>query len=421
MSLFKNMFGRKDPVEEMRRLHARQDWAGILSIAAGLDRTQLDTSSQDQVAAWESQAGDALATINLEEGSWAQQAGNLLRAREDFQLAFDQARSPALREQATKALAALEKGEQPLTEVDEEPPSPAGCSTCMTVNRTEKAPYESDIDEETRFELLLATMPDELAARYLTAGPTFRKAWLAIQDGDETQALDLLHEIPESERDALYLFEHGALMARSGQHVAALRDLQAALAAEPNLFQAFDAMVDTLFALGKTDELEAVLKQSLAAERYGGYCWARLAELHAKRRATEPALAAGLKALEEGFLDQGLILLCAQLLEQSGQFDQAETLYRRLPGGGCGGTHPLLAEFWLRREQNLDQALESFKGALRQERDNPRWLLRIAQVYFAKGWHKEAAEQVERLMRQGTLPEPVGAEVKALADRLRQD
>jgi tetratricopeptide (TPR) repeat protein len=263
-------------------------------------------------------------------------------------------------------------------------------------------------------------MPDELAARYLTAGPTFRKAWLAIQDGDEKKALDLLHEIPESERDALFLFEHGALMARSGQHADALRDLQAALAAEPTLFQAFDTMVDTLFALGKTDELEAVLKQSLAAERFGGYCWARLAELHAQRRETEPALAAGLKALEEGFLDQGLILLCAQLLEQSGQFDQAETLYRRLPGGGCGGTHPLLAEFWLRREQNLDQALESFKGALRQERDNPRWLLRIAQVYFAKGWHKEAAEQVERLMRQGTLPERVGTEVKALADSLRQ-
>jgi len=80
----------------------------------------------------------------------------------------------------------------------------------------------------------------------------------------------------------------------------------------------------------------------------------------------------------------------------------------------------MLAEFWLRRGQNLDRALESFKGALRQERDNPRWLLRIAQVYQARGWHKEATEQIERLMRQGGLPEQIRTEVKAMADLLQQ-
>jgi len=92
-----------------------------------------------------------------------------------------------------------------------------------------------------------------------------------------------------------------------------------------------------------------------------------------------------------------------------------------MPGGGCGGgVHPLLAEFWLRRDQNLDQALESFKSAMRQERDNPRWLLRIAQVYLAKGWRKEAAEQVERLMRQGDLSEQIRSEVKSVADQLQK-
>ena len=80
----------------------------------------------------------------------------------------------------------------------------------------------------------------------------------------------------------------------------------------------------------------------------------------------------------------------------------------------------MLAEFWLRREQNLNQALESFKGAMRQERDNPRWLLRIAQVYSAKGWRKEAAEQIERLMRQEDLPEQLHTEVKTLADQLQK-
>jgi Tfp pilus assembly protein PilF len=80
----------------------------------------------------------------------------------------------------------------------------------------------------------------------------------------------------------------------------------------------------------------------------------------------------------------------------------------------------MLAEFWLRRQKNLNQALESFKGAMRQERDNPRWLLRISQVYQAKGWRKEAAEQVERLMQQRDLPEEIRAEIKTLADQLQK-
>jgi cytochrome c-type biogenesis protein CcmH/NrfG len=79
----------------------------------------------------------------------------------------------------------------------------------------------------------------------------------------------------------------------------------------------------------------------------------------------------------------------------------------------------MLAEYWLRREQNLNKALESFKGAMRQESDNPRWLLRIAQVYMVKGWRKEATSQVEQLMRTANLPEFMKKEVNLLADQLK--
>ena len=264
-------------------------------------------------------------------------------------------------------------------------------------------------------------MPAELAERYMTAGMEFRQAWLAVQDSEDKRAMELLAKVPEAERNALFLFERGALMIRAGKLKKAHQDLQAALTAEPDLFPAFDALVDVLAATGRIDEMESALKQNLAAERIVGYSWARLSELHAQRRELEPALAAGLKALDEGVVDPGLISLCAQLLEQAERFDEAEDLLMRMPGGGCGGgAHPLLAEFWLRRGKNLDRALESFKGAMRQERDNPRWLLRISQVYLAKGWRKESSEQVQRLMSQGELPEELRAEVKEVADQLQQ-
>ena len=423
MSFFKKMFAKKDPIEEMRQLHARQDWAGVLSVSRQLDRNELVPALSEEIAEWECQAGDALAAINLDEGAWAQKSGNLLRAREDYQLAIELARSSGLRERAELALASLDRGEQPQEAAVSSggPAIHAGCnSSCATTTGPAVVAEKADLDEETRLELLLATMPAELAERYLTASPEFRQAWLMAQDGEEQQALTRLNQIPEAQRNSLFLFERGALMARSGQHKKAYQDLQAALTAEPGLFPAFDTLVDVLIASGRTEELEKTLKQTLAASRFIGYCWARLAELHAQRNELELALAAGLKALQEGTTDAGLISLCAQLLERAERVDEAEALLMHMPSGGCGGgAHPMLAELWLRRDKNLDRALESFKAALRQERDNPRWLLRIAQVYLAKGWRKQAAEQIERLMRQGELPEQIRAEIKSVADQLQ--
>ncbi len=124
MSFLKKMFGKKDPIDEMRQLHARQDWAGLLSVAKRVDRNDLDEDLQARIAAWENEAGDALAAINLEEGLWAQKSGNLLRAREDYQLAMGQVRSAELRGRIEQALAALDSG-QPPRDVDESDASPA--------------------------------------------------------------------------------------------------------------------------------------------------------------------------------------------------------------------------------------------------------------------------------------------------------
>lgn len=424
MSFLKKMFGKKDPVEDLQQRHERQDWAGILSAAKSINLSELPEEDQQKITAWKTDAGNALAQINIEEGQWAQKSGNLLRAREDFQLAMELACTDELRKRAKEALAALERGEMlPEEEVDTDGPAVhAGCNTCATTTEGPAIdPEETDLDEEARMELLLATLPEELADRYMSAGPEFREAWLMAQEGENKQALQLLKNVPETERNALFLYERGALMARTGQNNKARQDLQAALAAEPDLFPAFDSLTQVLVAMNKVGDLEKLLKQSLAEERFVALCWTRLAELHAHRREFEPALAAGMKAIDEGVNDPNLIVLCAQILESMERYDEAEAILMRLPSGGCGGgAHPMLAEYWLRRGKNHNKALESFKGALRQERDNPRWLLRIAQVYVAKGWKKEAAEQIQRLMQQGNnIPEQIRREVNAVADQLK--
>ena len=423
MHFLKKFFAQKNLVEEIRLLYDRKEWSAVVAQAKDLDLDTLDKSVVAELEGLINTARDALAKANLQEGLWAHQSGNLLRAREDFLLALEQAVSVSLQEQIKRSLDTLENGDdpQPHPLPAENPVAAASACNGCSPQESPRTETEEHLDEATRMDLLLATMPADLAERYQSCSPEFRKAWLAAQDGDDLLAQRLLSQIPPSEHNALFFFERGALLVRSGNLNPAFEDLQAALTEDPDLFPAFDALSDALASSGKVEQFETLLKQNISAGRFSGYCWARLAELHAQRKELELALTAGLKAIDEGITDTGLIVLCGQILERENRLDEAEALMQLLPaGGGCsGGVHPLLAEYWLRQEKNLNAALESFKGALRQDRENPRWRLRIAQVYLAKGWHKEASEHIESLMKTGGMTDHMREEVQAVADQLR--
>ncbi|MHB8707435.1 MAG: tetratricopeptide repeat protein [Desulfuromonadales bacterium] len=421
MSLLKSLFGKSDPVEELGKLRVRQEWAALLAAAKRVERTTLTAEVQAQVAAWEAEAGDRLAQLNLDEGEGALRAGNRLKARDHLQLAVEQARAVELRDRAEQLLSGLEGGAAVtrLAGAGAAAACGSGCGpTCAPSSMVESEEYE--LDAAGRLELLLATLPNELSGRYATAGTEFLQGWLAAQEGDDARALALFAEVPAAQQEALFHAERGVVLARNGQTTAAEADLRAALASVPELFHPFDALVTLLVVTRRHEELEDLLRQAVAAGRFAGYCWARLAQLEAGRGNIAAALAAGDQALAEGELDSATVLMCADLHEREGRHAEAEALFARLPSGGCGGgAHPLLAEHWLRHGKNLDRALESFKGALRHELDNPRWLLRIAQVYIAKGWKKDAAGPIESLLARGGLPEELSIEVRAAAEAIR--
>ncbi|MCK4535786.1 MAG: hypothetical protein KAT93_02165 [Desulfuromonadales bacterium] len=422
MSLLKKFFGQRDPLVQMRQFYAQQNWAAAFTAAKNIDSASISAEDQDEVTVVERQSGDNLAKLNLAEGEGEILNGNMLRARDHFQLAQEQARSPELVERVKETMASLEKklSSTALSESGSSAPSSCG-NSCGVTHETTLPPELDNLDEETRFELLLATLPAELAERYASSGDTFRKAWLATHDDDTQQALSLFDLVPEDERDALFYCERGALKARSQDHRGAHNDLQNALEVEPELFPAFDAMVVMLAGAGRLKELEGLLRGTIEEGRFKGFCWSHLAQLLMQRGDEDAALEAGSRALSTGEgVSLETVVLCSKLLEQRQRFDEAEALLSQLPIAGCGGgAHPLLAEFWLRRGQNLDRALESFKGALRQEQENPRWPLRIAQVYLARGWKSEAAEQLDRLMTRGGLPEEIISEIRETSERLR--
>lgn len=421
MSLFGKLFGKSDPLAELARLYARGEWAALLSAARRLERSALSAEVQDQVAGWEAEAGDRLAGLNIAEGEGALRLGNLLKAREHLQLAAGQARTADLAKRAADLLTSLD-GAAPAGKV-RQPEAAAGCgSGCgPTCAPAANAGDELDeIDATGRLELLLSTLPAELAESYAASGEAFLKAWLAAQEGDDQLALKLFEAVPTAERGILFRAERGVVLARNGQAKAAEADLRAALSAYPELFHPFDALVTLLAVSRRWADLEKLLRQALAEERFTGYCWSRLAQLEAGRGNAKEAVTACELALNQGELDPATVVVCAGLHEQAGDQVAAEALFSRLPAGGCGGgAHPMLAEFWLRHGKNLNRALESFKGALRSEPDNPRWLLRIAQVYIAKGWRKDAVGPIESLLSRGGLSAELAAEVQAAAEALK--
>ena len=423
MGILEKMFGKRDPVEQARRDFSQQNWSAAFSTVRLLDRSRLSPELRQEMADIERQAGDRLAELNLFEGEGEVRNGRLLRAREHFQLARQQAQSPELQERAEASMVELERGSATTLAESHAKPG-AGCEDCGPPGRSGSKgsePVSDDsLDDEARFEILLATLPEALAQRYAGIGPAFRQAWLASHDEDPQSALTLMAAVPESERGALFYSERGNLLARSRDFTAARADLTKALADDPNLFVALSGMVELLAAEGSLQEVEQLLRKTLAEERFQGYCLANLAQLHARRGEDDQALDLATRALASGQAGQDSVLLCARILEQKERHAEAEAMLAKLPAGGCGGgAHPLLAEFWLRRGKHLDKALETFKGALRQDPNNPRWVLRIAQVYLARGWHSEAAAQLDRLLGHEGLDEELRGEVQATADRLR--
>jgi tetratricopeptide (TPR) repeat protein len=278
-----------------------------------------------------------------------------------------------------------------------------------------------ELDTQTRVELIVASYQEEWAERYLQLRGSFREAFLLAHEDRVEDALTAFKAVPEGERDDLFYFERGALHARLGEISQASADLEKVLEFNPDHFLAIDTLVHLELSTGNENPAETRLNKMLSRDFAPAFCHGKLAVVFARRGETKTALDHGLQALAVGERGMETLVLTASLLEQEGQPNEAERVLMQLPGGGCSGGASLpLAEFWLRHRKNLDKALESFKGALRSEPDNPRWLLRVAQVYLARGWEKEGIGLLEKVLSAPTLEPRLQAEGNALLEAARK-
>lgn len=401
MSFLSRWFGSRNPLDEIRKASRQERWADVLSFASALEDNFLSASDQAELCVLVDGAADHLSRINFEEGLASLRADDFRRGMEHLDLARQLVRSSALRELIDAEFSRIGSSSD----------FPAGTTPSVSATLTKKscassccgastaAPMSSSahaevFDEETRFDLILTAYPTDLRSRYLELSPLMRQAILLAHEEKVDEASELFSATHETERNDLFYYETGALLARKNQYHEAVKALQQAISLNPAFILAALTLIDLHFCQKNYAAAEHLLSQMLKVNCMPDYCHARFAQIFQAQGDSVKAFEHATEALNLGNKDHELMVFVARTLEAQGRIDDAEAVLSAIPvGGGCsGGANVELADFWLRHKKNLQKSLEMFKNAAKGDPENPLWGYHIARVYMALGWTKEGRQ-----------------------------
>jgi tetratricopeptide (TPR) repeat protein len=417
MGLFGRIFGSGNTVDKIRSAFSREEWATVLSLAEAAG-DGLTEEQKTLVGEMTRSSGDQLASLNLEQAEACIRAEDFDRAGEHLDLALGLGRSDDLRAKARELL------EKIATRATSDAVVADNCTSCK--QGSERVVSASVADSEIEppaeaWELTLAALPPRWAASYGQLSDELQQAVLLAHAGLDAEARQIFLAMDEADHCDVSRYELASLYLRSGDLDEGTELLKNLLLTVPDHDLALQLAIDLAAQQVQLPWLPPLLNDNLANGVHAGLSHAGLARLAALHGDDADLLKHSRAALQHGYADQELLIWTARLLEQQGHLGEAEALLRQLPGGaGCsGGANPLLGEFWLRNGKKPDQALESFKNAARQDPENPRWALRIAQCYLHKGWKKECGAMLQQILRTPQLDQSLREEALASQERLQ--
>lgn len=212
---------RKDPAEELGRARGwltGGDLVRALESARRLERSR-DMAVRSQAASLLQQARDALVARTLDNARAAEKAGDPADAADWFRAALQHLGEGVQRAELEARLELLER------QLESAPPS-----TLTGVERhDEPEAMAFELDLETRYEMLVGMLTDEMARRYENPSPELRQAVVDVNEGRAEAALGRLDElVARNPASPVLHFERGRARLMLEQWAGAREDLEAA-------------------------------------------------------------------------------------------------------------------------------------------------------------------------------------------------
>jgi tetratricopeptide (TPR) repeat protein len=285
-----------------------------------------------------SQAGNALAELNLQEAEHSLNAGDQTKARDHFALARELSDDPKI---GALAQAGLKRADQPKPAPVETKGSAHGgssCGSCKDVGKHGGTPVEvqeSDVHEEDRFFLLVQPLPGDLPARYSALGEKFARAYLFIHDGQDAKALPILQEMQLSSENDIVIYELALILYRAGRAHECEAHLNRSLTLNPGNPAAYLALIHLKAEAGKFPEALGVLNRMMSLGIMADQGQFMLGELHEAAGDQGAALEAWSKALETPSVAKAAAERLVPLLTSQGREAEAKYLAKRYLKGCC--------------------------------------------------------------------------------------
>lgn len=280
------------------------------------------------------ETGDGLGLLNLAEAEHALQRGEHDKAREHIHLALELAEDVTVREKAEELLKnAVADSSRPTAVVAKN--SCAGCADAGGLTSENSPVIDDKLSIEDRFELLIQTLPHDLAERYGSLGEEFACAYLLAHDGELDSSRDSFERMLAQGESDILLYELSVIAYRNGQKAECERLLRRALELNNRNSLCYLALVHLLVDTGRASETLPLLHTMLEQEITPDDAVFLLGEVHALLDDSEQAMQWFSRALTLRNYAKAAAERLIPLLESCGRQEEAAFLFNRYLKGCC--------------------------------------------------------------------------------------